>query len=67
MISTSRARKILGKEYASMSDSQIEQFIGDLYALADIVTEQVRIKVSNKQLGVIDSGNKESQNGIRQG
>jgi len=65
MISTSRARKMLGKEYASMSDSQIEKLIGDLYALADIVTGQIRIKVSNKQLGVIDSKLQEGQNGIK--
>lgn len=65
MISTSRARQILGNSYKSLTDLQVEQLVKDLYVLADIVTDQVKANVSNKQLGVIDSALPEVNNGFK--
>ena len=55
MISTSRARKILGKKYSHLTDEQMEMLLTKTYLLADIVTNMIDSKVFQSPVGVIDS------------
>ncbi len=60
-VTVSKARKILGGEYRSMSDRDVQDLLAQFYSLAEIISSVVGSKGSNKQLGVIDSPPKNTQ------
>lgn len=62
MINLKKARKLLGKDYENISDTELERLVGHLYILADIISSHVKLKISNKTVGVIDPNRKEAQN-----
>lgn len=65
MVSLSQARKLLGDSSKKMSDPEVQKLLDQLYGLAEIISEAVSIKGSNKQLGVIDSHLEEVQDGSK--
>lgn len=64
-MTTLQARRLLGKKAKSMNDPEVQKLLSQLYSLAEIISDMVSIRGSNKQLGVIDSNIKEVQNGVR--
>lgn len=63
MISTSRAKKILGKEWKNGTDQEVQDLLNQLYGLADLVTDQVLLPGSNENPTVIDLNIRKEHNG----
>lgn len=46
IITIKEARKLLGREYADLTEQQVEQFIAELDFMADIVIKRIKKELS---------------------